>query len=209
MNNCASTTMASFSELASEVTGTSRVSKRNHGMRLAAPIANECEGQAVVDACVARSATKIMVGGRAVFAEYPSQINYMRGVESASKSMKRKVNALNVAYIDVAHEIAQDGIVRVLHGYSEDDLSVTFEPSKRKRNKAELATLACTSARELVATGVVAPNRYALTVKTQADLGILLENDGARRRITAGRCIKLSFVVGYFIIFNYILIFIY
>ena len=72
--------MASLSELASEVTGTSRVNKRNHGMRLAAPIANEREGQDVVDACVARSATKIMVGGRAVFAEYPSQINYMRGV---------------------------------------------------------------------------------------------------------------------------------
>ena len=178
-----------------EVTDNRRVNKRNHGMRLTDAIANEHEGRAVVDAIVAKSATKVMVGGRSVFAEFPTQKSFARGVESATKTLKRKVSAMNVAYVDVAHEVARDDVVRVLHGYTEDQLCVAYDPQRRKRNKPDLAVLASTSAKELVATGVVAPNRYALTMKTQADLGLILNCDGARRRMTPGEKITLSFVI--------------
>ena len=172
-----------------------RVNKRNHGYETATAVSSEAEADAVVKRCKKRRADKVLVADNMVYAEYANQVNYQRGLKSASKHLGRTVVRLNVPFHEVVRAASNGAKVHAMIGYTEDELCSSYDPAKQRRNRNELAVLKNSTARELVETGVVAPSKFALVVKTQTDLGILLQDDGARRRKPAGFAFKLTFVV--------------
>ena len=137
-----------------------------------------------------------MVGGTSVFIEFPEVVCFENGIKTASALLKHSVTSLRIPYVDVANEIRRKNIVRILHGYTDDELCVSHSQKRRKQNKTDLAILTTSSARELVTTGVIPPSKYSQTLKTQIDLGLLIKNDGIRRRADPGESFLLTFIVG-------------
>ena len=132
-----------------------------------------------------------MAGGTSVYVENETKIDYRKTV--ASKQLKRKVVALGIKYVDAANDMHTSDM-RVLVGYTKDQLCIAYDPTVRKRNRAELAKLASMSVSELVSTNVV-PAKYVHTVQIKSELGLLLDHDGTRKRARPGASFLMSFVV--------------
>ena len=136
---------------------------------------------------------KVIAGGKSVYVENETKVDYRKGVASASKQLKRKVVALGINYVHAANDVCTSDM-RVLVGYTEDQLCVAYDPTMCKRNRAELAKLASMLVSELVSTNVV-PAKYVHTVQIQSELGFLLDHAGTRKRARPGASFRMSFVV--------------
>ena len=136
----------------------------------------------------------MIAGGKSVYVENETKVDYRKGVASASKQLKRKVVALGINYVDAANDVRTSDM-RVLVGYTEDQLCVAYDPIMCKRDRADLAKLASMLVSELVSTDVVPAAKYAHTVQIQSELGFLLDHDGTRKRAHPGASFRMSFVV--------------
>ena len=115
--------------------------------------------------------------GESAFAEFADKVDYRKGLESASKHLDMAVESLDTGWVDVLNDYNHQPSIRYNMGYTESELTLTVDPTRRALNQAQLQIMKTTSAEKMVETGIIDPFKYALVKKTRHDLGILLDDD--------------------------------
>lgn len=136
---------------------------------------------------------RAIVGTDSAFAEYPDKVDYVHGVNSASNHLGCNVLSLDSSFADIISTMTIEK--SLVFSYEPNQLMVDRNPTRNAKNKTRLQILKTTTAKQMVDSGLIQAEKYAQTLKTQHDLGLIEKDDGERKRYPPGDEIDLNFIM--------------
>ena len=172
-----------------------RIHRRNHGYRFKTPYLTQKQGEQIMHKMQEKDVQKALVTKSSAYAEYPGQVSYKKGTDSATTHLDYDVESLEQTWPLVVKDYHEAPSSCIVYNYTDEELSGKYDPAQRAKNQSDLQTLKTTSAKKLVEEGIIPATKYNLIQKTQNDLGIILQEDGPKKRFPPGKKVVLSFLV--------------